>query len=409
MTLASSVRNLVRATAVLAVIAPFAAMAADDAPGVSATEIKIGATFPFSGPASALGNSGKALIGYVSLINDKGGINGRKINYIAFDDAYSPPKAVEHMRRLVESEEIAFAFSPLGTPSNSAIVKYLNAKHIPHVSAITGASKFANIKEYPYTTMGLPSFVAESKIYAKYIAAASPNAKIAILYQNDDFGKDFVVAFKEYFKDEFAKRVVTANYETSDPSVDSQVVTLKSSNADVFLIGGTPKFAAQAIRRMNELQWKPTLIVCTVGASIANTIQPVGPDKAIGLITASFFKDPNDPLWKDDPGIKSYKEFMAKYLPGADLTDINYIFGALQGQILEHLLTKAGNDLSRENIAREAHSLNFAAPLLLPGITISTGSKDNQSITRLQLQRWNGTAFEKFGDILTADDLRAGP
>lgn len=378
--------------------------AAEEAPGVSATEIKIGATFPFSGPASPLGNTGKAVIAYINFINDGGGVNGRKINYIALDDAYSPPKAVEHARRLVESDDVAFMFSLLGTPSNSATVKYLNGKKVPDTFIVTGASKFTDFKEYPYTTTALPSYETEGKVFAKYIDKTLPNAKIAILYQNDDLGKDFVNAFKAYFKDSFAKRVVVASYEIADPTVDSQVVSLKSSGADAFLFAGTPKFAAQAIRKKFELGWTPLFLLNTVAASISSAIQPAGPEKAVGAISTSFYKDPKDPQWANDPGVKDYLAFMGKYMPGADFVDVNYIFGTIQGQLLERLLKQAGQDLTRDNIVKQARGItDFTPAMMLPGIAVNTSATNNQAITRLQLQRWNGTSFERFGDVLSAD------
>ncbi len=380
-----------------------ASIAGDELPGVSPTEIKIGATYPFSGPVSPLGNTGKAVIAYVNMINDRGGINGRKINYLALDDVYSPPKAVEHVRRLVESDEVAFMFGQLGTPGNSATIKYLNGKKIPDAFIVTGASKFTDFREYPYTTTGLPSYDTEGKVFAKYIDQTLPKAKIAILYQNDDLGKDFVNAFKAYFSDDYAKRVVAVSYEVTDPTVDSQVINLRNSGAEAFLFAGTPKFAAQTIRKKFELGWTPLFLFNTVAASISSAIQPAGADKAVGAISTAFYKDPNDPQWKDDAGVKTYRAFMDKYMPGADLVDVNYIFGSIQGQMLEQLLKQAGQDLSRDNIAKQARSItNFAPAMLLPGITVNTGPGNSQSITQLQLQRWNGVSFERFGEVLNA-------
>jgi ABC-type branched-subunit amino acid transport system substrate-binding protein len=390
--------------AAISIVLSPAAFAADEIPGVSATEIKVGATFPFSGPASPLGNTGKAVTAYVNMLNDGGGINGRKINYLALDDAYSPPKAVEHIRRLVESDEVAFIFSQLGTPGNSATIKYLNTKKVPDTFIVTGASKFTDFREYPYTTTALPSYDTEGKVFAKYIDQTLPNGKIAILYQNDDLGKDFVNAFKAYFKGDFAKRVIVASYEVTDPTVDSQVVNLKNSGAEAFLFAGTPKFAAQTIRKKYELGWNPLFLFNVVAASIASAIQPAGPDKAVGAVSTAFYKDPNDPQWKDDPSVKTYRAFMEKYMPGADLVDVNYIFGYIQGQILERLLKQAGQDLTRDNIVKQARSISdFTPGMMLPGIAVNTNAGNSQSITRLQLQRWNGTLFERFGDVLSAN------
>ena len=378
---------------------------AADMPGVTATEIRIGGVFPFSGPASSIGLVGRGMLAYVNSINDRGGINGRKINYIALDDAYSPPKAVEHVRKLVESDEVAFMYSQLGTPGNSATAKYLASKKVPTIAIISGSSKFTNVKDYPYTTTGLASYDTEGKIYAKHIAASLPNAKIAILYQNDDLGKDYVSAFKSYFKDAFDKKVVTAAYEITDPTVDSQVVNLKSSGAEALLVAGTPKFAAQAIRKANEIGWKPLLIVNFPSSSVNATLKPAGLDKAVGVVVGTFHKDPVEPAWDNDPGMKAYREFFAKYLPGADIAEGNYQTGYEQGVILEQILKQCGDDLSRENILKQAKSLkDFVVPTALPGVKINTSATNNKIWTQLQLQRWTGSAWERFGEVLTADE-----
>jgi len=332
-------------TLVLALSTPsFAA----DAQGVTATEIKIGGVFPFSGPASSIGLVGKGVLAYVQSINERGGINGRKINYIAMDDAYSPPKAVEHVRKLVESDEVAFIFSQLGTPGNTASAKYLVLKGVPTISIISGSNKFTIVADFPLTTTGLVSFDTEGKIYAKYLSKALPNAKYAILYQNDDLGKDYVNAFKAFLKSDFDKRVVTAAYEISDPTIDSQVVSLKSSGADALLVAGTPKFSAQAIRKVAEIGWKPTLIVNFPSSSVSATLKPAGFDNAMGVIVGTFIKDPTDSKWNDDAGMKAYRVFFAKYLAGSDIGDTNYLTGYQQGMILEQIMKQCGNDLSRE-------------------------------------------------------------
>jgi len=377
---------------------------AENAPGVTATEIKVGATFPFSGPASSLGVVGKALTAYVQSINDRGGINGRKITLITYDDAYSPPKTVEHTRKLIESDEVAFLFGPLGTPGLSGTIKYVNAKKVPHAFITSGATKFTNVKEYPLTTTSLPSYDTEGKIYAKYVRAQLPNAKVGILYQNDDLGKDFVVAFKEIYKDDYASKVVAMAYEVADPTLDSQVVNLKTAAPEALLIAGTPKFAAQALRKMNEMGWKPLTLVNSVAASVGATFQPVGLDKVTGVVGATMYKDPADAKWKDDKGILEFVAFFNKYLPGADIADQNYVFGFQQGMILEQLLKQSGNDLSRENIAKQTKSFkNFALPTVLPGILVNTSDASNQAYTQMQLQRWNGKNWEQFGEIMKAD------
>ena len=385
-------------TLVLALSTPsFAA----DAPGVTATEIKIGGVFPFSGPASSIGLVGKGVLAYVQSINERGGINGRKINYIAMDDAYSPPKAVEHVRKLVESEEVAFIFSQLGTPGNTASAKYLVLKGVPTISIISGSNKFTSVADFPMTTTGLVSFDTEGKIYAKYLSKALPNAKYAILYQNDDLGKDYVNAFKAFLKSDFDKRVVTAAYEISDPTIDSQVVSLKSSGAEALLVAGTPKFSAQAIRKVTEIGWKPTLIVNFPSSSVSATLKPAGFDNAMGVIVGTFIKDPTDSKWNDDAGMKAYRAFFAKYLAGSDIGDTNYLTGYQQGMILEQILKQCGNDLSRENIVKQAKSLkDLVLPTAMPGIAINTSATNNMIWTQLQLQRWSGTNWEQFGEVL---------
>src|SRR3984957_10472611 len=364
---------------------------AADAPGVTATEIRIGGVFPFSGPASSIGLVGKGVLAYVQLLNDRGGINGRKINYIALDDAYSPPKAVEHVRRLVESDEVAFIFSQLGTPGNSAVSKYLKAKGVPTIAIVTGSSKFTDVKDYPLTTTGLVSYDTEGKIYAKYLTRTLPTAKVAILYQNDDLGKDYVNAFKAFLGADFDKRVVTAAYEENEPTIDSQVVSLKSSGAEALFVAGTPKFAAQAIRKAAEIGWKPTLMINFPSSSVAGTLKPAGLENSVGVIVGTPNKDPNDPRWSDDAGVKDYRAFFEKYLSGADITNTSYLTGYQQGMVLEQILKQCGNDLSRANIATQAKSLkDFVLPTALPGITINTSATSNMVWTQMRLQRWNG-------------------
>src|SRR3954451_17836006 len=380
------------------------AAARAETPGVTESEVKIGSTFPFSGPASPLSNTGKGLIAYVNSINDRGGINGRKINLITYDDAYSPPKTVEQTRKLVESDEVAFLFGPLGTPGISATINYVDAKKVPHLFVVSGVTKFTNFAEFPMTTTGLPSYDTEGRIYAKYIKQTRPESKIGILYQNDDLGKDFVNAFRGLLKDGFDEKVVARSYEISEPTIDSHVVSLKASGADVFLVAGTPKFAAQAIKKADEVGWKPLLLINLVSSSVSSTIVPAGPEKAVGVVAATVMKDPNDKQWADDPGVKWYRGYFEKYLPGADIGDANYLFGTQQGQILERVLKQCGSDLSRENVLKESRSIRgLSLPTLIPGVTINTGPASSMAYTQLQLQRWTGTSWEQFGDVLTAE------
>ena len=376
---------------------------AGDTPGVTATEIKIGGIFPLSGPASSIGQVGHGVLAYVKSVNDRGGINGRKINYVVLDDAYSPPKAFEHARKLVESDEVAFMFGQLGTAGNSAVAKYLAAKRVPTIAIVTGASKFTSVKDYPLTTTGLVSYDTEGKIYAKYLTRALPTAKYAILFQNDDLGRDYVNAFKAVLGADFNGRVVTASYEVTEPTVDSQVVTLKSSGAQALFIAGTPKFAAQAIRRAAETGWKPMVLINFPSSSIAGTLKPAGLENSVGVIVGTPNKDPNNQRWTDDEGIKPYRAFFDRYLAGSDITNTSYLTGYQQGMVLEQILRQCGDDLSRDNIIKQAKSLkNLVLPTALPGVRINTSESNNMIWTQLQLQRWTGTGWEQFGEILDA-------
>jgi branched-chain amino acid transport system substrate-binding protein len=320
------------------------------------------------------------VLAYVQSINDRGGINGRKINYITLDDAYSPPKAFEHARRLVENDEIAFMFSQLGTAGNSAVAKYLSGKKVPTIAIVTGATKFTNVKDYPLTTTGLVSYDTEGKIYAKYLMRVLPSAKYAILYQNDDLGRDYVSAFKAILGADFDKRVVTASYEVTEPTVDSQVVGLKSSGAQALFVAGTPKFAAQAIRRAAETGWKATIIINFPSSSVAGTLKPAGLENSVGVIVGTPNKDPEDQNWKDDEGVKAYRAFFDKYLAGSDISNTSYLTGYQQGMVLEQILKQCGDDLSRDNIIKQAKSLkDLALSTALPGVRINTSASNNMT------------------------------
>jgi branched-chain amino acid transport system substrate-binding protein len=376
---------------------------AADAPGVTPSEIKIGGVFPFSGPASSIGLVGRGILAYVQSINDRGGINGRKINYIAYDDAYSPPKAVEHVRKLVESDEVAFMFSQLGTPGNTAVAKYLMSKRVPAIGIVSGSNKFTNVTDFPLTTTSLVSFDTEGKIYAKFLTKTLPNAKYAILYQNDDLGKDYVNAFKAILKSDFDKKVTAIAYEISDPTVDSQVVSLKSSGAEALLVAGTPKFAAQAIRKAAEIDWKPTILLNYPSSSVGATLKPAGLERSVGVIVGTILMDPTDAQWDSTEGMKNYRTFIDKYMPGVDIADGNYLFGYTQATLLEQLIKQCGNDLSRENIIRQAKSLkSVALSTLLPGISVNTSEKINMNYTQMRLQRWTGTRWDLFSEVLDA-------
>ena len=376
---------------------------AADTPGVTTTEIKVGGIFPFSGPASSIGLVGRGILAYVQLINDRGGINGRKINYIAYDDAYSPPKSVEHARKLVESDEVAFMFSQLGTPGNTATAKYLKARGVPTIAIVSGSSKFTDVANFPLTTTSLVSYDTEGKIYAKFLTRKLPEAKYAILYQNDDLGKDYVNAFKEVLKSDFDKKVITASYEVTEPTVESEVVNLKSSGAAALLVAGTPKFAAQAIRKAHELNWNPLIILNYPSSSVGATLKPAGLDVSTGVIVGTITKDATDLQWDQDEGMKNFRAFVDKYMPGIDIADNNYLFGYTQGMLLEQLIKQCGNDLSRENIIRQARSFHdIVLPTVQPGIKINTSDRINMNYTQMRLQRWTGTHWDLFGEVLDA-------
>jgi ABC-type branched-subunit amino acid transport system substrate-binding protein len=386
----------------LAVLLSGPASAAEET-GVSDTEIKIGGVFPFSGPASSIGLVGKGLIAYIQSLNDRGGVNGRKINYIAYDDSYSPPKAVEHVRKLVESDEISFIFGQLGTPGISATAKYLKTKGVPSIAIVSGASKFTDVANYPLITTGFVSYDTEGKIYAKYLTKMLPSAKYAILYQNDDLGKDYVNAFKAYLGSDFDRKVVTAAYEVTEPTIDSQITNLKSSGAEALVIAGTPKFAAQAIRQASVIGWKATVIINFPSASVGGTLAPAGLDKSTGVIAGTITKDIADETWKDDPALQDYRKFFEKYLSGADITNGSYAVGYQQGILLERILKQCGNDLSRNNILAQAKDLkHVTVPIALPGVEVNTSANVNMMWSQMRLQRWTGTNWQLFGDVLDA-------
>jgi len=385
------------------VVALNASAHADGAAGVTPTEIKVGGIYPFSGPASSIGLVGRSVLAYVQSINDRGGINGRKINYIAYDDAYSPPKAVEHARKLVESDEVAFMFGQLGTPGNSATAKYLMAKGVPAIAIVSGSNKFTNVADYRFTTTSLVSFDTEGKIYAKFLTRTLPNAKYAILYQNDDLGKDYLNAFKALLKSDFDRKVAAAAYEITEPTIDSQVVNLRSSGAEALLVAGTPKFAAQAIRKAHEIGWKPLILLNYPSSSVGATLKPAGLDVSIGVTVGTMMMDPVDAQWDSSDGMKGFRAFIDKYMPGVDVSDTNYLFGYAQGMLLERLITQCGDDLSRENIMKQARNFrDVVLPTALPGIKINTSDTINMNYTQMRLQRWMGTHWELVSDVLDA-------
>jgi branched-chain amino acid transport system substrate-binding protein len=373
--------------------------------GATDTEIKIGNIMPYSGPASAYGVIGKTEQAYFNKINAEGGINGRKINFVSYDDGYSPPKTVEQARKLVESDEVLFIFNPLGTPPNSAIQKYMNTKKVPQLFVATGATKWNDPKEFPWTMGWQPNYQSETQIYAKYILKEMPNAKIAVLFQNDDYGKDYLKGLKDGLGAKGASMIVMEeSYEVSEPTIDSHIVKLKSTGADVFINITTPKFAAQAIKKNAEIGWKPLHFLNNVSASIGSVIQPAGIDNAQGIISSAYLKDPTDPQWKNDPGMKAWNEFLDKYFPEANRADASVIYGYTVAQGIVHVLKACGDDLTRENVMKQAAGIkDLELGGLLPGVKANTGPNDFAPLSQLQLMRLKGETWERFGDIISAD------
>jgi ABC-type branched-subunit amino acid transport system substrate-binding protein len=372
--------------------------------GATDTEIKIGNIVPYSGPASAYGVVGKAMGAVFHRVNDAGGINGRKINFISYDDAYSPPKAVEQVRKLVESDEVLLAFGVLGTPSNSAIQKYLNAKKVPQLFLATGATKWNDPKHFPWTMGWLPSYQAEGNIYAKYLLKDHPGKKIAILYQNDDFGKDYLKGIKDGLGDKASNIVIEESYELSEPTIDTHIVKMKAKNPDVMVYFTTPKFGAQALKKVGELAWKPVQIIANVSASTATVMKPAGFENAQGVISAAYAKDASDPQWKDDAGMKDFDSLLAKYLPDTNRVDSSAMTGYNMALTMVALLKNCGDDLTRANIMKQAANFkDLEIAGLLPGIKINTSPTDFAPISQLQLMRFDNGRWQLFGDVISSD------
>ena len=370
--------------------------------GATDTEIKVGQTVPFSGPASAYSSIGKTQAAYFKMINEQGGINGRQINLIQYDDAYSPPKAVEQVRKLVESDEVLLTFQIVGTPSNAAVQKYLNAKKVPQLFAATGASRFTDPKNFPWTIGFNPNYQTEGRIYAQYILKNYPNAKIGILYQNDDLGRDYLTGIKAGLGDKAAKMIVAeASYEVTDPTIDSQVLKIKDAGADLFFSASTPKQAAQAIKKIAELGWHPVQIVDINATSVGAVLKPAGLEASKDLISTNYGKDPGDPQWKDDPGMKHYFDFMAKYFPDGDKNSNFNTYGYSTAQLMAHVLKQCGDDLTRENVMKQATNLkNVEFDLALPGMKANTTADDYRVNKQMQMMKFNGERWELFGPIL---------
>jgi branched-chain amino acid transport system substrate-binding protein len=373
--------------------------------GVSATEIKIGQTMPYSGPVSAFGALGKGEVGYFKMLNERGGINGRKVNLISLDDSYAPPKSVEQTRRLVESDEVALIFSSIGTAHNTAIAKYLQGKNIPQLFVGSGASKFADIAQYPQATLGVQApFRYEARLYARYALAQNPNAKFAVISQNDDFGRDYLLGLKDVLGEKYDSVVTAVTYEIQDPTIDSQIVKLKASGADVFVIAATPKFAAQSIRKAFEIGWRPMTFLSNVAVWVSTVMEPAGLEAGTGILSTAYVKDPDDPAWKDDAGVKGWREFMMKYVPEADLHDTNYVNAYNSAMTLEAVLKACGDDLSTENILKQAYAIHdLELPMLLPGIKVNTSPADHVPVDQMQFMRFNGKSWQRFGELQTGN------
>ena len=390
------------ATVLFAVAVAARAVADDTPPGVTATEIKIGNTNAYSGPASAYSVIAKLETAFFKMVNDQGGVAGRKINFISLDDGYSPPKTVEQVRRLIEEDQVAFLFNTLGAAPNSAIARYVNEKKVPDLFISAGTDKWSDYQHFPWMMSLQPSFRTEAQIYAKHVLKEKRDAKIAILYQNDDLGKDYLAGMKDVLGDKFDKTVVTASYETTDPTIDSQITSLQATGANVMLVAATQKFAAQAIRKVRELDWKPLFFLSNVSASVGAVIKPAGRENAIGIVTARYLKDPNDPIWKNDAGMNEWRDFMARYMSGADIADSAYVFAYNVSKAMLQVLKQCEGNFTRENIMRQAANLHdLELPTLLPGIKVNTSPTNYRPIRQMQLAKFDGTSWVGFGDVIT--------
>jgi branched-chain amino acid transport system substrate-binding protein len=396
-------RTLLSGTAgLLAVPAVIRRANAGTVVGVNNTEIKIGHTVPYSGPASAYGAIGKGHIAFWKMINAKGGVNGRMVNFISLDDGYVPSRTVEQTRRLVEQDEVACIFNSLGTPAISAIQKYLNGKKVPCLFVATGADKWGDYEHFPWMMGWAPSYQTEAQVYARHIALNKPDAKVALIFQNDDFGKDYPIGLKSVWGDNYKKFIVKElTYEVTDATIDSQASSLRDSGADTLITVCTPKFAAQMIRKVADLNWKPLHYLSNVSASAGSVINPAGPEKAIGIITSSYGKDPTDPMWNNDPGMNEWRAFMKANLPDADMADAGYVYSYGACLTMLGVLKQCGDDLSRENLMKQAASIkNLIIPTLIPGVVLNTSATNYHPMRQMHLTKWTGKSFELFGDII---------
>jgi len=395
-------RAALTASLASAVAGRFSSARAADNPGVTATEIKIGNTMPYSGPASSYSVIGRTESAYFKMVNDQGGVAGHKVNFISLDDGYSPPKTVEDVRQLVEQDQVDFCFQNLGTPCNSAIATYMNQNKIPQLFVGSGASKWSDYKKYPWTMGWQPNYRTEAQIYMKYMLANVKEPKLGILYQNDDFGKDYPIGARDILGKDWDKIVVkNLSYETTDATIDSQIAELQGSGANVLLVSAIPKFAAQSIRKVYDLNWKPLFFMTNVAISVGTVMQPAGPEKAVGMISTQYLKDPTDPSWKDDAGMQQWRAFMAKYNPNGDVTDSATVFAYGISMTMVQVLKQCKGDFSRANVMQQAESLHGVdIPVLLPGIKIGTSTTDHRPIKAMQLQRWDGKTWVRFGELI---------
>jgi branched-chain amino acid transport system substrate-binding protein len=402
--MASRIHSTLGALAALAIAATPAIAQKKYGPGATDTEIKIGTTTPFSGPASAYSAGAVSIAAYFAMVNDHGGANGRRISFISLDDAYSPPKTVEQIRRLIESDEVLFLVNPVGTATNMAVLKYINQKKVPHLFVGSGATIFNDPEHFPWTMSWTPHYASEGEIYAKYLLSVKPDAKVAIISQNDDLGRDYLLGFRRGLGERASSMIVSAlTYNTSDPTIDSQIVSLKASGADALLIAAVPKFAAQAIRKAHDIDWHPLKFLVGVGSSIAGAIRPAGFEASKGVISAAYQKDPADPQWKDDADMKAWNEWMDRYNPRIDKSDYYAPYGYNIGFAVVQILKQCGDELTRENVMKQASNLDMELPLLLPGIRLKTTPADLRPIKQMRLVRFDGERYVLFSDVLASE------
>ncbi|MBK1659962.1 ABC transporter substrate-binding protein [Paracraurococcus ruber] len=399
-------RRHVLAAAAAGLAAP-GVVRAQELPGVTATEIRIGNTMPYSGPNSAYGVIGRTEQAYIRMLNEQGGFAGRKINWISYDDGFSPPKTVEQIRRLVEQDRVAFLFNTLGTPTNSAVQRYCNQRKVPQLFVATGADKWGNWQEFPWTMGWQPSYRTEAQIYAKHLLSQGKDFRLAIIFQNDDFGKDYIAGLRDVIgAQRFDATVKTASFEITDPTPDSQILSLQGTGADTLMIALGPKAAAQAIRKTHDIGWNAQRYLTNVSLSVGAVMQPAGVEKGIGIITSGYLKEQGDAAWRDDPGMNEYRAFMKQWMPEGDLQDANTVYGFALGRTLQQLLTQCDGNFSRENVMKQAAGLKTVAiPVLLPGITLDTGPQDYRPIQKMQLQRWDGASWVRFGGLIEGAEV----